>query len=284
MQGLGGQTRSAQAQPAEDPPPEAQAACSWPVDSRPPLLRTRMEGLQLQSLLGKLQAMASVGLSRAAAAGAGAGAAAGAATVTTRGLRTLAAAAAGGGTSAAVTSQYQQRQVQRQQSMHAASAALSSLHAMAAQPLLPPPPQQAAQQAASQRHVSMAAAAAGAAVQHLASSAAAAHQFAGAGLHRCAGLVLLPLRSQLLFCLDACQAAVPKRACVSAPSRACSAAPAPLFPRRGVVTAAAAQPAAAEAEEAVGLGSIVEFERNRAYLIGLTVKQRAQGWEVEVPG
>jgi len=55
--------------------------------------------------------------------------------------------------------------------------------------------------------------------------------------------------------------------------------------QRGAVTAAAVQSqAAASANDAVGLGSIVEFERNKAYLIGLTVKQRAQGWEVEVPG
>ncbi|PRW58916.1 ribonuclease [Chlorella sorokiniana] len=195
--------------------------------------------------------MASVGLSRAAAAGASVGTTAGAATVAARGLRTMAAAAAGGGTSVAVTSQYQQHQLQRQQrqhAVHASAAALSSLHTMTQQPLLPGPQQAAQQQAVSQRQVSAAAAAAGAAARHLTSSAAAARQFAGSAHPSSA-----PLQE--------------------------------LQQQRSVVTAAAtaAHPAAA-AEDAVGLGSIVEFERNKAYLVGLTVKQRAQGWEVEVFG
>lgn len=166
--------------------------------------RTRMEGLQLQSLLSKLQTMASVGLSRAAAAGASVGTTAGAATVAARGLRTLAAAAAGGGTSVAVTSQYQQHQLQRQQRQHASAAALSSLHPLAQQPLLPPP-QQAVQQAASQRQVSTAAAAAGAAARHLSSSAAAARQFAGSAhptrWHAVQGLSEGAARTQPECCL-----------------------------------------------------------------------------------
>lgn len=89
-------------------------------------------------------------------------------------------------------------------------------------------------------------------------------------------------RCCLLGCLP--DHSAPRRARIPLTPPLRSAAPASLFPRRGVVTAAAAQPAAAEADEAVGLGSIVEFERNQAYLVGLTVKQRAQGWEVEVPG
>lgn len=59
-----------------------------------------------------------------------------------------------------------------------------------------------------------------------------------------------------------------------------------LVPQRGIATAALAAVAASGSdagEGPLGVGSLLEFERDKSYLLGRAIKQLAQGWQVEVP-
>ena len=58
------------------------------------------------------------------------------------------------------------------------------------------------------------------------------------------------------------------------------------MPRRGAATAAVAASSSADysgysGEDPVGVGSLLEFERQQRYLLGRAIKPTGQGWQVE---
>jgi hypothetical protein len=56
-----------------------------------------------------------------------------------------------------------------------------------------------------------------------------------------------------------------------------------MLQRHYAVGPAAQLAANDSSEEEAGVGSLVEFERGKQYLLARVMKKTAQGWQVEVP-
>lgn len=82
--------------------------------------------------------------------------------------------------------------------------------------------------------------------------------------NRCSGITGLAARRDL-YCCASCR-------------------PAHHMLQRHYAVGPAAQLAANDSsEEEAGVGSLVEFERGKQYLLARVMKKTAQGWQVEVP-